>query len=308
MALASGDCPIIPPLGPEPEPGTPKLRARHAGQPVFLGLTLKLEEESYAWLWRDKARKFANPKYTYDIWEENRIFTYNRAVVRTLARRSICKWAKHGSEGERQFNNDGMLGPGVIQELILARDYLADELAVCLAEHHPGLDIINSDISTINTNPAETTISSREVPTINSNTAIKAEPVPKVETGIKREPTTQRDAHVKTEAKASLAEDDDIIFVGTKLLSSAPAPGRCSYGGLCNHDAATITAPAPALTPAPAMAVRQNPVASSSRALEAISLISDSEGDDDFPSPPTRKCKERARAQTIPPTFPQVRS
>ncbi|RSL46362.1 hypothetical protein CEP51_015944 [Fusarium floridanum] len=51
----------------------------------------------------------------YDLWE-NRIVTYNRAVVRTLARRRICKWAKHGSESGGQVDNDDMLGSGVIQE------------------------------------------------------------------------------------------------------------------------------------------------------------------------------------------------
>ncbi|RSL99164.1 hypothetical protein CDV31_012286 [Fusarium ambrosium] len=156
--------------------------------------------------------------------------------------------------------------------------------------------IINPDISIINIKTAEPTTSSR------------------IESGIKRELTTQRDAHSKTEAKTSLAEDDDIIFIGAKLLSSAPAPGRCSCRGLCNHYVATIRAPAPAPTPAtihtpaPAMAVQQKSVASSSRTLEDISLISDSEGDDDFPSLPTRKDKERAQAQTSSPRQRFLRS
>lgn len=48
---------------------------------------------------------------------------------------------------------------------------------------------------------------------------------------------------------------------------------------------------------------------SNPRTLEVISLIPDSEGDDDFPSPPTRKGKERARTQPrFPPTFPLVQS
>lgn len=63
MDMASGDGPILPPLGPEPEPGNPRSAARRAGQPVFLDWTLKLEEESYGWLWRDKKGKFVNPKY-----------------------------------------------------------------------------------------------------------------------------------------------------------------------------------------------------------------------------------------------------
>ncbi|RSL78596.1 hypothetical protein CEP52_017617, partial [Fusarium oligoseptatum] len=260
--------------------------ARHAGQPVFLGLTLKLEEEPYAWLWREKAGKFVNPKYVeiapelgkgevrrraiknYDLWE-NRIATYNRAVVRTLARRRICKWAKHGSKSGGQVDNDDMLGPGVIQELILARDYLADELAVCLAETSISTlfisqssiiqdsIIINPDISIINIKTAETTTSSSAYDELQRH--IKTEPVPRIESGIKRELTTQRDAHFKTQAKASLAEDDDIIFIGAKPLSSAPAPGRCSCGGPCNHYIATIRAPDPAPDPAPAPATIHTP-------------------------------------------------
>ncbi|RSL47172.1 hypothetical protein CEP53_010025 [Fusarium sp. AF-6] len=168
--------------------------------------------------------------------------------------------------------------------------------------------IINPDISIINIKTAETTTSSSAYDELQRH--IKTEPVPRIESGIKRELTTQRDAHSKTEAKASLAEDDDIIFIGAKPLSSAPAPGRCSCGGLCNHYVATIRAPDPATihTPAPAMAVQQKSVASSSRNLEDISLISDSEGDDDFPSLPTRKDKEQARVQTSSPRQRFLRS
>ncbi|RSL47173.1 hypothetical protein CEP53_010026 [Fusarium sp. AF-6] len=151
MDLASGNGPIPPPLGPEPESGTPKSRARHAGQPVFFGLTLKLEEESYAWLWRDKAGKFVNSSTSRLLlsWASGSSTTCYQEL-RPLGGephryiqpcggahfgpRRICKWAKHGSEGGGQVDNDDMLGPGVIRELILARDYLADKLAVCLAE------------------------------------------------------------------------------------------------------------------------------------------------------------------------------
>ncbi|RSL46361.1 hypothetical protein CEP51_015943 [Fusarium floridanum] len=97
--------------------------------------------------------------------------------------------------------------------------------------------IIIPDISIINIKTAEPTTSSREVPTMNSNGTSRPNPFPGLN---------------QTEAKTSLAEDDDIIFIGAKLLSSAPAPGRCSCGGLCNHYVATIRAPAPAPAPTPA--------------------------------------------------------
>ncbi|KAI8721806.1 hypothetical protein NCS52_00323100 [Fusarium sp. LHS14.1] len=144
---------------------------------------------------------------------------------------------------------------------------------------------------------------------MNSSSTTKNEPVTKAESGIKRDLALERSLHVKTEGKRSLDGDGVIIFVGARSLSSVSAPGRCSCEGLCNHDAATTSAPAPA--PAPTMARERKPVVdasvSISRTLEVISLISDSEGDDDFPSPPTRKGKERARTQPrFPPTFPLI--
>ncbi|RSL47181.1 hypothetical protein CEP53_010040 [Fusarium sp. AF-6] len=53
-----------------PEPGSggvipqlPLPSARAAGAPAMLSLTLNLDEESYAFLWRDTNCKFINPKY-----------------------------------------------------------------------------------------------------------------------------------------------------------------------------------------------------------------------------------------------------
>ncbi|RMJ00532.1 hypothetical protein CDV36_015913 [Fusarium kuroshium] len=281
--LASGGGPILPPFGPEPESGTPKSRARHAGQPVFLGLTLKLEEEPYAWLWRDKAGKFVNPKQ-------------GEPPLTTLAARSMVDVAIQRFLGYGFWRLSASISTSFISQSSIIQDSI----------------IINPDISIINIKTAEPTTLSSAYDELQRH--IKTEPVPRIESGIKRELTTQRDVHSKTEVKISLVEDDDIIFIGAKLLSSAPAPGRCSCRGLCNHYVATIRAPAPAPTPAtihtpaPAMAVQQKSVASSSRTLEDISLISDSEGDDDFPSLPTRKDKERARVQASSPRQRFLRS
>ncbi|KAM6523297.1 hypothetical protein FSOLCH5_003916 [Fusarium solani] len=227
----------------------------------FLREVFKLEEESYGWLWRDKQGKFVNPKYVeitpelgkaemwqraiknYDLWEENRITTYNRAVVRTLARRRICKWAKQGRATGAQIDNDDLLGPGVIQELVWLE-----------------ITLRTSWLSTVTHSGSEKQSGRRDFKvseilllailqfyTMNFNGTTKTEPVPKVESGFKRKLALERGLHVKTEGKPSPDEDGDIIFVGPNSLSSAPAPGRCSCGGLCNHDAATTSAPTPVM-------------------------------------------------------------
>ncbi|KAJ4234581.1 hypothetical protein NW759_001576 [Fusarium solani] len=113
---------------------------------------------------------------------------------------------------------------------------------------------------------------------MNFNGTTKTEPVPKVESVFKRKLALERGLHVKIEGKLSPDEDGDIIFVGPNSLSSAPAPGRYSCGGLCNHDAATTSAPTPVM--ARERKPVANPFVSSSRTLEVISLISDSEEDD----------------------------
>ncbi|KAJ3467616.1 hypothetical protein MRS44_005180 [Fusarium solani] len=169
----------------------------------------------------------------------------------------------------------------------------------------PDAAIINADTTTVSTNTSQTTTSSRilynELQRHNQDQASS-----KVESVFKRKLALERGLHVKTEGKPSPDEDGDIIFGGPNSLSSAPAPGRYSCGGLCNHDAATTSAPTPVM--ARERKPVTNPFVSSSRTLEVISLISDSEEDDgDFPSPPTRKGKEQARAQprfSPPPTFP----
>ncbi|RSL61920.1 hypothetical protein CEP54_006012 [Fusarium duplospermum] len=96
-----------------PEPGSavipelPVSSARAAGAPAMLGLTLNLEEGSYAFLWRDSNCKFINPKYVtlhdeftmataraaavehYDGRTRGRVVSFNTELVVSAARRRI---------------------------------------------------------------------------------------------------------------------------------------------------------------------------------------------------------------------------
>ncbi|RMJ07630.1 hypothetical protein CDV36_012762 [Fusarium kuroshium] len=120
---------------------------RMAGKPVFLSLTLNLEAGCYGWLYRDKGKKFINPKYLaydegldrskardlvvqqYDRRERARITDWNREVVLFLARRRIIKWAQEGSASMGHINFVDFLGPGVIQELVYARTFIQQQAA-----------------------------------------------------------------------------------------------------------------------------------------------------------------------------------
>ncbi|RSL61893.1 hypothetical protein CEP54_006014 [Fusarium duplospermum] len=75
-----------------------------------------------------------------------------------------------------------------------------------------------------------------------------------------------------------------------ELLTSPSPPGRCSCGRLCDHAPSSI----PDMKP---VAETEQPFVASFLALEIVDLISDDETDVDFPSPLTRKGKERMRAQ-----------
>ncbi|RSL58645.1 hypothetical protein CEP51_014051 [Fusarium floridanum] len=106
-----------------PEPGSggvipqlPLPSARAAGAPAMLSLTLNLDEESYAFLWRDTNCKFINPKYVklddgcnmararvaaiehYDGQTRERIVSFNTKLVISAGRRRIRKWAVRGSQ------------------------------------------------------------------------------------------------------------------------------------------------------------------------------------------------------------------
>ncbi|KAL6361975.1 hypothetical protein LRP88_05458 [Fusarium phalaenopsidis] len=202
------------------------------------------------------------------------------------AARRIVRWVTTGSRREMIIHKDDLLGPDDIKPLVLASDCIEqerrglEELSRMLLDrllfwssfflisalHRVHTDSIKKSISASFTSqssiiPVATIIKADPIIiiyTVNSNYTMETEPVPK------RELASERGANVKTEGEASLAEDDDVISVGTKSLSSAPAPGRCSCGGLCNHDATVTSAPTPA--PAPDMALERKPVVSRSSA------------------------------------------
>ncbi|KAF4441998.1 hypothetical protein FALBO_17309 [Fusarium albosuccineum] len=85
------------------------------GAPVFIGITLNLDEDYVAYLWRDSKTEFINPRYirfdpgvtreearqlaidNYDQCEQQRIETYNTSKLVNAARRRIVKWAQAGS-------------------------------------------------------------------------------------------------------------------------------------------------------------------------------------------------------------------
>ncbi|KAL2690078.1 hypothetical protein Neosp_004146 [[Neocosmospora] mangrovei] len=118
--------------------------ARAAGAPAMLGLTLNLEEGSYAFLWRDSNCKFINPKYVqlsneytmataraaaiehYDGRAVERIVTFNTSLVVSAARRRIQKWAVSGSQAQAGIDNANMVTAGEVLKLVLATDFLAE--------------------------------------------------------------------------------------------------------------------------------------------------------------------------------------
>ncbi|KAF5013860.1 hypothetical protein FDECE_161 [Fusarium decemcellulare] len=89
--------------------------ARRCGAPVYLGITLNLEESTIGYLWRDQTPEFINPKYmrldegmtmasaplaainNYDLYKRDRVDTYNRNTIVGAARRRIVKWSVAGS-------------------------------------------------------------------------------------------------------------------------------------------------------------------------------------------------------------------
>ncbi|KAF5013861.1 hypothetical protein FDECE_162 [Fusarium decemcellulare] len=126
-----------------------KRRARLASAPVYLGLTLNLEEECIAWLWRDSEERFINPKYieynpgmskakariavieNYDDAERTRIVSHNRSQVVSAARRRIVKWARDGSSvGTPTVDNKDYAKD--VQPLVLASDFVLREKLVAM--------------------------------------------------------------------------------------------------------------------------------------------------------------------------------
>lgn len=132
---------IRPPVGATLSnfPVTP---ARIAGQPVFYGLELSLNEGGWRWFFMDRMTGHVDAPFVnmggltlaearrrviskYDRNELKRITKYNLDLVVAVARRRIMKWAKHGSEHEAHIDPLDRLIPGGIQKLVLARDWIA---------------------------------------------------------------------------------------------------------------------------------------------------------------------------------------
>ncbi|KAM6523296.1 hypothetical protein FSOLCH5_003915 [Fusarium solani] len=141
------DEPVPPPLITETSTIAPKSKYRVIGQPIYLSLTLDLEQGWYSWFWGDLGRQFVNPKYItfspgldrdkarnhvishYDRRKKARITAWNREVVIFLARRRIVKWARDGSTGFRYVEANDRLRPEVIQELVWAHEFIQQESA-----------------------------------------------------------------------------------------------------------------------------------------------------------------------------------
>lgn len=116
-----------------------------AGAPVFLGVTLSLETETWGLLWRDANCQFINPRYVelqnnmtrmqarclavenYDANEADRIINWNKKVGVNAARRRIVRWTAAGSQPEMIIHRDDLLGPDDIKSLVLASDYIEQE-------------------------------------------------------------------------------------------------------------------------------------------------------------------------------------
>ncbi|KAH7271054.1 hypothetical protein B0J15DRAFT_461111 [Fusarium solani] len=95
--------------------------ARVAGQPVFYGLELTLNEGGWRWFWMDRRTGLIDPQFVnmggltlaearrrvisnYDRSESKRITKYNLDLVVSVARRRIMKWAKYGSGHEAHID------------------------------------------------------------------------------------------------------------------------------------------------------------------------------------------------------------
>ncbi|EEU47212.1 uncharacterized protein NECHADRAFT_77437 [Fusarium vanettenii 77-13-4] len=133
-----------------PEPGSdiipeiPLSSARAAGAPTMLGLTLNLEEGSYAFLWRDSNCKFINPKYVrlndeytmatarataiehYNGRAIARIMSFNTDLIISAARRRIRKWAVSGSQTRADLDEEDIVTAGEVRKLVFASDFLAE--------------------------------------------------------------------------------------------------------------------------------------------------------------------------------------
>ncbi|KAJ3467601.1 hypothetical protein MRS44_005165 [Fusarium solani] len=150
--------------GIRPPPGVPLSNlpvpsARVAGQPVFYGLELTLNEGGWRWFWMDRRTGLIDPQFVnmggltlsearrrvisnYDRSESKRITKYNLDLVVSAARRRIMKWAKYGSGHEAHIDPVDRLIPGGIQKLVLARDWIAhwSHAALILTSEMPPSD------------------------------------------------------------------------------------------------------------------------------------------------------------------------
>ncbi|KAJ3526064.1 hypothetical protein NM208_g11364 [Fusarium decemcellulare] len=114
---------------------------RRCGAPVFLGITLSLDDHYIAYLWCDSNTEFINPKYirfdpgmtrdearqlaidNYDQCEQQRIETYNTTKIINAARRRIVKWARAGSSnGFPTVDAEDRVDD--LKPLVLASDFL----------------------------------------------------------------------------------------------------------------------------------------------------------------------------------------
>ncbi|KAL2690077.1 hypothetical protein Neosp_004145 [[Neocosmospora] mangrovei] len=135
-----GKAPVLAPVVIETDNIPTKSKHRKAGRPVYLSLTLNMEEGTHAWLWRDEGRQWINPKYVtynpgltsakacemvinhYDRHERKRLSAWNREVTTFLSRRRIVEWKTDGSVSGGRVDPNDRLGLGVIQKLVLASD------------------------------------------------------------------------------------------------------------------------------------------------------------------------------------------
>ncbi|EEU46743.1 uncharacterized protein NECHADRAFT_77438 [Fusarium vanettenii 77-13-4] len=124
-----------------------KSKHRKAGRPIYLSLTLNMEQGWYRWLWRDQGRQRINTKYVtynsgldsakacervinhFDRREKARISAWNREVTTFLARRRIVEWVTDGSASGRHVDANDRLGPGVIQKLVLASAFVGQGMS-----------------------------------------------------------------------------------------------------------------------------------------------------------------------------------
>ncbi|RTE68437.1 hypothetical protein BHE90_017184 [Fusarium euwallaceae] len=88
------DLPVLAPFVTETSSIPPKSKHRKVGRPIYLGLTLNLEQEYYSWLWRDQGRQFVNPQHVRPATASLSIMTAARRSVSARGTiRSLLAWS-----------------------------------------------------------------------------------------------------------------------------------------------------------------------------------------------------------------------